>query len=86
MWVNFENNTADLQLQVFTQMYSLFLGWHNEKYFAGKTPAESFFIVCDGSNNTEDSEGDGELIIDYGIAPSKPAEFIRHRLRQKTLK
>ena len=86
MWVNFENNTADLQLKVFTQMYSLFLGWHNEKYFAGKTPAESFFIVCDGSNNTEDSEGDGELIIDYGIAPSKPAEFIRHRLRQKTLK
>lgn len=38
--------------------------------------AEAYFVVVDSSNNTEDTIANGELHIDIGYAPVKPAEFV----------
>jgi len=84
-WIAFENNTDTLRLRVYSQVNGFLSGLHNDGYFAGKTPSESFFVICDRSNNPDDSVARGELIVDVGIAPAKPAEFIRLRFRQKTL-
>jgi phage tail sheath protein FI len=48
----------------------------------GSTPAEAFFVKCDGENNTAETIDAGQLIVDIGIAPVKPAEFVIFRLAQ----
>lgn len=40
------------------------------------TAEQAYFVTVDGTNNTEDSIANGELHIDIGYAPVKPAEFV----------
>lgn len=44
------------------------------------TPEEAYYVTVDGSNNTEDTIENGELHIEVGYAPVKPAEFVIIRL------
>lgn len=81
----FESNTAGLRLQIRAQLEAFLLGLFNSSHFAGNTPAQSFFVVCDDSNNTPASIAKGILFVDIGIAPTRPAEFIVFRFQQKTL-
>ncbi|MFD1046038.1 undecaprenyl-diphosphate phosphatase [Kibdelosporangium lantanae] len=48
----------------------------------GNTPEEAFYILCDETNNPASSVDEGKLIVDIGIAPVKPAEFVIFRLSQ----
>ncbi len=48
----------------------------------GTTPEEAFFIKCDRSTMTQDDIDNGRLICIIGIAPVKPAEFVRFRIAQ----
>ena len=84
-WVVFENNNADLQIKVKTQVESFLLNLYKNGYFAGTSPAEAFFVVCSAQNNPPESVDLGRLICDVGMAPNKPAEFVIYRLQQKTL-
>lgn len=84
-WVVFENNTDTTRLRLYSQVYGALKAWHDENYFAGATAEESFFVVCDRTNNPEYVVSSGELLCDVGIAPGKPSEFVRIRIRQKTL-
>jgi phage tail sheath protein FI len=38
--------------------------------------------VCDETNNPPESRDAGQLIVDIGIAPVKPAEFVVFRIAQ----
>lgn len=40
------------------------------------TAKEAYYVTIDGTNNTEDSIANGELNIEIGYAPVKPAEFV----------
>lgn len=40
------------------------------------TAEQAYFVTVDETNNTEDSIANGELHIDIGYAPVKPAEFV----------
>jgi phage tail sheath protein FI len=55
--------------------------WRDGALF-GATPGEAFFVKCDGENNTAETIDAGQLIIDIGIAPVKPAEFVIFRIAQ----
>jgi len=57
----------------------------NEGYFAGNSPSQAFFVICDETNNTQASIDLGQVIIDVGVAPNKPAEFVRFRFQQASL-
>ena len=48
--------------------------------FAGTTAAQAYSVACDGGNNTPAGAARGELVIDIGIAPTKPYEFISFSL------
>jgi phage tail sheath protein FI len=48
----------------------------------GATPDQAFFILCDETNNPASSVDDGRLIVDVGLAPVKPAEFVIFRISQ----
>jgi phage tail sheath protein FI len=48
----------------------------------GRTPAEAFFVKCDEENNPPESRDAGYLVVDIGVAPVKPAEFVVFRISQ----
>ena len=81
----FESNTASLRAAIKLQIEAFLLSLHRSGHFAGNSPAQSFFVVCDSSNNPQTAIDQGQLVVDVGIAPTKPAEFVIFRFQQKTV-
>jgi len=52
---------------------------HSSKMLAGRTSEEAFYVRIDESTTTSDEIDSGVLLGEIGIAPKKPAEFIRFR-------
>ena len=46
----------------------------------GRTPGEAFYVKCDEELNPPDVRDRGQLIVEIGLAPVKPAEFVIFRL------
>ena len=55
--------------------------WRDGALF-GTTPAEAFYVKCDEETNPAETIDAGQLIVEIGIAPVKPAEFVIFRLAQ----
>lgn len=81
----FESNTGALRAAIKLQIEAFLLGLHRSGHFAGNSPAQSFFVICDSSNNPQAAIDQGQLVVDVGIAPTKPAEFVIFRFQQKTV-
>ena len=47
---------------------------------AGAGPEQAFSVKCDLENNPDESRANGRLIVDIGVAPTIPMEFIYFRL------
>ena len=47
---------------------------------AGSAPEQAYQVKCDLENNPDQSRADGKLIVDIGVAPTMPMEFIYFRL------
>jgi phage tail sheath protein FI len=43
--------------------------------FAGSTPQESYFVICDERVNTPRSVAEGKVKVLFGIAITKPSDF-----------
>ena len=84
-WVVFENNGSGLWNKVKMQVGGFMSNLFADGYFAGYSPEEAYFVVCDSSNNPQNSIDNGFLYVDVGIAVNKPAEFVVFRFSQKTL-
>jgi hypothetical protein len=48
--------------------------------FKGSTPETSYYVRCDGSNNSQDVIDAGKLVCEIGVAIAAAAEFIVFRL------
>jgi len=81
-WVVFEPNDSMLWGKI-TRDVSDFLRrvWRSGALF-GTTEAQAFFVKCDESNNPREVRDAGQVIIDIGVAPVKPAEFVIFRISQ----
>jgi len=81
-WVVFEPNDQDLWQRV-RRTISAFLTrvWRDGALF-GTTPEEAFYVKCDAENNPPETRDVGQLIVEIGIAPVKPAEFVIFRISQ----
>jgi phage tail sheath protein FI len=81
-WVVFEPNNEALWERV-KRVVSAFLTqvWRDGALM-GKTKEEAFFVKCDRSTMTQADIDNGRLIIQVGIAPVKPAEFVIFRIGQ----
>lgn len=82
-WVNFENNNAITRLQVKTQIENFLFRLFTLNYFAGTSPNEAYFVICDDTNNPPQAVNAGYLYVDVGIAINKPAEFVVLRFQEK---
>jgi len=52
-------------------------------YFAGATPEESYFVKCDSTTNTAETRQAGQMLIEVGVAPAIPTEYIVFNVVQK---
>ena len=83
-WVVFEPNDHRLWARV-KQTITLFLRtqWREGALF-GEKEEEAFSVAVGRETMTEDDILNGRLIIEIGIAPVRPAEFVIFRVFQKT--
>jgi phage tail sheath protein FI len=75
-WVVFEPNNIDLWERVVRDVTAfLKLVWRSGALF-GATPEEAFFVACNEALNPPEVRDQGVLVIQIGMAPVKPAEFV----------
>jgi phage tail sheath protein FI len=81
-WCVFEPNDEALWARIRRSISAfLVMQWRAGALF-GASPAEAFYVKCDGENNTAESIDAGQVICEIGVAPVKPAEFVIFRLSQ----
>jgi uncharacterized protein len=81
-WVVFEPNDSDLWAKVSRDITAfLRVIWRSGALF-GTSPEQSFYVKCDEELNPPEVRDLGQLIIEVGLAPVKPAEFVIFRITQ----
>src|SRR4030081_3218447 len=81
-WTVFEPNDWRLWDAV-RRNVSLFLRgtWRSGALF-GETSDQAYFVKCDAENNPIEVRDAGQLVVEIGVAPVKPAEFVIFRIAQ----
>ncbi len=81
-WVVFEPNDRKLWARVRRDVTAfLKVVWRSGALF-GSTPGEAFYVKCDDELNPPETRDLGQLIIEIGLSPVKPAEFVIFRISQ----
>jgi hypothetical protein len=81
-WVVFEPNDRKLWARVRRDVTAfLKTVWRDGALF-GSSPTEAFYVKCDDELNPPESRDLGRLIVEIGMAPVKPAEFVIFRISQ----
>jgi phage tail sheath protein FI len=80
--VVFEPNDPDLWARVRRDVGAFLTGVWRDGALFGLGAEQAFFVKCDEELNPPDVRDRGQLIIEIGIAPVKPAEFVIFRLSQ----
>jgi uncharacterized protein len=82
-WIVFEPNDQILWRQIKRDI-SAFLNviWRSGALF-GKVPEEAFYVKCDEETNPKELRDLGYCVIEVGLAPVKPAEFVVFKISQK---
>ena len=81
-WIVFEPNDADLWARIRRDITAFLSNvWRTGALF-GATPAEAFFVKCDSETNPPELIDLGQVNIESGVAPVKPAEFVIFKIGQ----
>ncbi len=81
-WVVFEPNDQRLWKRVQRTIASfLTLLWRNGALM-GTAPEQAFYVKCDEETNPPEVIDAGQLVVEIGLAPVKPAEFVIFRIGQ----
>jgi phage tail sheath protein FI len=80
--VVFEPNDEPLWAQIRLNVGSFMQELFRKGAFQGQTPADAYFVKCDGETTTQDDIDRGIVNILVGFAPLRPAEFVVIQIRQ----
>lgn len=81
-WVVFEPNDPDLWARVRRDVTAFLRNtWRSGALF-GRSEDEAFYVKCDDELNPASMRDLGMLIIEAGLCPVKPAEFVIFRISQ----
>jgi hypothetical protein len=81
-WAVFEPNDIRLWEGVKRTLNAFLRGLWLEGALFGATPDEAFYVKCDAETNPPESIDAGKLVVEVGLAPVKPAEFVVFRIAQ----
>jgi phage tail sheath protein FI len=82
-WAVFEPNDMALWEGVKRTVSGFLRGLWSAGALMGNTADEAFYVKCDAETNPPESIDAGMLVVEVGIAPVKPAEFVVFRISQK---
>lgn len=81
-WVVFEPNNPSLWKRVTMDVQFFLYDLWKGGYFRGASPEDAFFVKCDAENNSPSTRDAGQVIVDIGVSPVRPAEFVRFSITQ----
>lgn len=79
-WAVFEPNDWRTRAKIALVVGSFLQEWWQRGAFIGAIPQEAYFVRCDESNNPAEARSRGELLLEVGVAPTVPFEFIVLRI------
>jgi hypothetical protein len=79
-WAAFEPNDDELRALLRIGIGGLLEAVWRSGGLVGATAGEAFFVKCDGANNPPALVDQGRLVVDVGVAPAAPAEFVVFRV------
>jgi phage tail sheath protein FI len=79
-WSVFEPNTPVLWNTVRLSASNFLESIWRSGGLVGNTADQAFYVICDVTNNPPATQQQGELIIEIGVAPVIPAEFVIFRI------
>jgi uncharacterized protein len=82
-WLVFEQHDPVLWARVRRQVSMFLLQLHEYGAFAGVTPDQSWFVKCDAETAVSDSAGEARLNIVFGLALTRPEEFLIFNLSHR---
>jgi hypothetical protein len=83
-WSVFEPNDQMLWSRLRTAVGNFLSRVYRSGALFGSTPAEAYYVKCDAETNPPELVEAGQVTVEIGIAPVKPAEFVVFRLSQFT--
>jgi phage tail sheath protein FI len=72
----FEPNTPSLRREITHMVSGLLRRLYRLGAFKGASETEAFFVRCDDTLNPPYRVDNGQLVVEIGVAPSEPVEFI----------
>lgn len=81
-WVVFEPNDERLWKSIRRDVGAFLTLLWRDGALQGATPEQAFFVKCDAETNTPDEIAAGRVVIEVGLAPVRPAEFVIFRIGQ----
>ena len=82
-WAVFEPNDMTLWEGVKRTLNAFLRGLWRAGALFGATAEQAFYVKCDAETNPPESIDEGKLVVEVGIAPVKPAEFVIFRISQQ---
>jgi phage tail sheath protein FI len=82
-WAVFEPNDVKLWEGVKRTLTGFLTGLWRDGALFGASADQAFYVKCDEETNPPQSIDEGKLVVEVGIAPVKPAEFIVFRVSQQ---
>lgn len=81
-WAVFEPNDMKLWEGVSRTLTGFLHGLWQAGALFGQSAAQAFYVKCDAETNPPESIDQGKLVVEVGLAPVKPAEFVVFRISQ----
>jgi uncharacterized protein len=82
-WTVYEPNEAVTWQRLSREIGEFLNSLFEKGYFAGNDAAESFYVKCDETTNTAEDRDAGRMVIQIGVAPVVPTEYIVFDVVQK---
>lgn len=82
MWTVFEPNDQRLWNRIRRDVGNFLMSVYSQGALFGATPSQAFYVKCDEELNPSHQRDLGQLVVEIGIAPVKPAEFVIFRVSQ----
>ena len=82
-WAVFEPNDVSLWEGINRTVSGFLRGLWTAGALFGASADEAFYVKCDAETNPPESIDAGKLVVEVGISPVKPAEFVVFRISQQ---
>jgi phage tail sheath protein FI len=81
-WAVFEPNDTFTRAKLRLALTSFLASLWQKGALMGGAADEAFYVKCDEANNSETEHGNGRLLAEVGVVPSKPFEFVILRVER----